>query len=62
MSLAQGADVNAKDKDEISGLMEASIMGHVDVVKELLKVRQPGRQMGWEEMRARALCSLVLRR
>lgn len=34
----QGADVNAKDKDEISGLMEASIMGHVDVVKELLKV------------------------
>lgn len=38
----QGADVNAKDKDEISGLMEASIMGHVDVVKELLKV-WPGR-------------------
>lgn len=36
--LPQGADVNAKDKDEISGLMEASIMGHVDVVKELLKV------------------------
>lgn len=34
----QGADVNAKDKDEISGLMEAAIMGHVDVVKELLKV------------------------
>lgn len=30
--------MNAKDKDEISGLMEASIMGHVDVVKELLKV------------------------
>ena len=35
----KGADVNAKDKDEISGLMEAAIMGHVDVVKELLKVR-----------------------
>lgn len=30
--------MNAKDKDEISGLMEASIMGHVAVVKELLKV------------------------
>lgn len=38
--LSQGADVNAKDKDEISGLMEASIMGHVAVVKELLKVSQ----------------------
>lgn len=36
----QGADVNAKDKDEISGLMEASIMGHVAVVKELLKVKK----------------------
>ena len=35
--LRQGADVNAKDKDEISGLMEAAIMGHIDVVKELLK-------------------------
>lgn len=33
--------MNAKDKDEISGLMEASIMGHVDVVKELLKVTNP---------------------
>lgn len=40
-SFPQGADVNSKDKDEISGLMEASIMGHVTVVKELLKVTCP---------------------
>lgn len=30
--------MNAKDKDEISGLMEASIMGHLEVVRALLKV------------------------
>lgn len=45
MPSLKGADVNAKDKDEISGLMEASIMGHVAVVKELLKVRQRGKQI-----------------
>lgn len=51
----QGADVNAKDKDEISGLMEASIMGHVDVVKEMLKVREREREMHV----ARMMCDVM---
>lgn len=31
--------MNSKDKDNITALMEASIMDHRDVVKHLLKVR-----------------------
>jgi ankyrin repeat protein len=34
---AQGAKVDAVDKDKLTPLIEASITGHVDVVKELLK-------------------------
>lgn len=37
--LQRGADVNSKDKDNITALMEASIMDHRDVVKHLLKVK-----------------------
>lgn len=37
--LQRGAGVNSKDKDNITALMEASIMDHRDVVKHLLKVR-----------------------
>lgn len=37
--LQRGAGVNSKDKDDITALMEASIMDHRDVVKHLLKVR-----------------------
>ena len=33
----QGADVNAKDKDELTPLIEASMAGHTAVVRELLK-------------------------
>jgi ankyrin repeat protein len=33
----QGADVDAADKDGITALMEASIAGHLDVVKALMK-------------------------
>jgi ankyrin repeat protein len=33
----QGAKVDAVDKDKLTPLIEASITGHVDVVKELLK-------------------------
>lgn len=36
--LQRGANVNSKDKDNITALMEASIMDHRDVVKHLLKV------------------------
>lgn len=36
--LQRGAGVNSKDKDNITALMEASIMDHRDVVKHLLKV------------------------
>lgn len=36
----RGAGVNAKDKDKITALMEASIMDHRDVVKYLLKVTE----------------------
>lgn len=36
--LQRGAEVNSKDKDNITALMEASIMDHRDVVKHLLKV------------------------
>lgn len=47
--------MNAKDKDEISGLMEASIMGHVAVVKELLKVtKADGMGLDYFYMRVRA--------
>ena len=31
--LSKGADVNARDKDDITPLMEASIMDHADVVR-----------------------------
>lgn len=41
MLLQRGAGVNCKDKDNITALMEASIMDHRDVVKHLLKVIQP---------------------
>jgi Ankyrin repeats (3 copies) len=34
--LATGAEVNAKDKDDITALMAASLAGHREVVKELL--------------------------
>jgi ankyrin repeat protein len=37
MRAAQGAKVDAVDKDKLTPLIEASITGHVDVVKELLK-------------------------
>lgn len=37
--LQRGAGVNSKDKDNITALMEASIMDHRDVVKHLLKVK-----------------------
>lgn len=36
--LQRRAGVNSKDKDNITALMEASIMDHRDVVKHLLKV------------------------
>lgn len=36
--LQRGAGVDSKDKDNITALMEASIMDHRDVVKYLLKV------------------------
>lgn len=39
--LQRGAGVNSKDKDNITALMEASIMDHRDVVKHLLKVKEP---------------------
>lgn len=39
--LQRGAGVNSKDKDNITALMEASIMDHRDVVKHLLKVSTP---------------------
>lgn len=38
MLLQRGAGVNSKDKDNITALMEASIMDHRDVVKHLMKV------------------------
>lgn len=38
MLLQRGAGVNSKDKDNITALMEASIMDHRDVVRHLLKV------------------------
>jgi len=34
--LKEGADVNAKDKDGITDLMEASIMGHANILEVLL--------------------------
>ena len=37
--LQRGAGVNSQDKDNITALMEASIMDHRDVVKHLLKVQ-----------------------
>lgn len=37
--LQRGAGVDSKDKDNITALMEASIMDHRDVVKHLLKVK-----------------------
>lgn len=39
--LDSGADVNAKDKDDITALMEAAIMGHKDIVTHLIKVQLP---------------------
>src|SRR6056297_570918 len=36
-NLPVGADVNARDKDNITALMEAAIMGHKDIVNHLIK-------------------------
>lgn len=36
--LQRGADLDCRDKGNITALMEASIMDHRDVVKHLLKV------------------------
>lgn len=44
--LQRGAGVNSKDKDNITALMEASIMDHRDVVKYLLKVTEMW-SFGW---------------
>ena len=39
--LSRGADVNAKDRDDITSLMEAAIMNHISVVKHLYNVSLP---------------------